>query len=75
MAAYGKRLRTTVRHEYVIPRESANWAEVRKAMSVAEDELRDKHMNPPGRDVPLSDDSIWVEGNEAEVIVYWEVQR
>jgi hypothetical protein len=70
MAAFEERTVTTVRHEYAIPNDSANWAEVSKAMSAADQAIRSQ--SKPGVSVVPGDDTIWVEGNDMEVVVWWE---
>jgi hypothetical protein len=65
MAQYGKRTKTTVRHEYVMPR-PVNLGEVSKAMSAAYQD----YTAATGKNV--TDDSIWLTHNDDELIIYWE---
>jgi hypothetical protein len=69
VAAYEHRTTTTVRHEYVIPKESANWAEVGKAFSAAKQDMN----KDAGPGVSYSgDDAVWVDADDENIIIYWE---
>lgn len=69
MAAYEQRTTTTVRHEYVIPKESANWAEVGKAFSAAK---QDMNKDAPQGTSFGGDDAAWVDADDDNIIIYWE---
>ncbi len=63
MADAIKRVRTTVRHEYVL-RSPTPAAEVMKAVSWARSEMPEE--------MRKWDDSLWVEACDDEVTVFWE---
>jgi hypothetical protein len=65
MALYSERIRTTVKHEYVLP-SPVNATEFTKALSAAyQDAPRITGKN-------LADDSVWVTHADEEIIIYWE---
>lgn len=69
MAAYEPRTTTSIRHEYVIPKESANWAEVGKAFSAAKQDMQEDLPQGTARG---GDDAVWVDADEENIIIYWE---
>lgn len=69
MAAYEPRTTITTRHEYVIHKESANWAEVGKAFAAAK---QDMNSDLPQGTSRGGDDAVWVDANDEEIIIYWE---
>ena len=69
MSAVESRKVTTVRHEYVIRKESANWAEIGKAFAMAK---QDMNANCPAGVSVGGDDAVWVDADDDSIIVYWE---
>lgn len=69
MAAYEQRTTTTTRHEYVIGKESANWAEVGKAFAACN---ADMNKDAPTGTSYGGDDAVWVDADEDNIIIYWE---
>jgi len=69
MAAYEARIVTSVRYEYVIRKESANWAEIGKAFAAAK---ADMNVGAPVGTARGGDDAVWVDADEENIIIYWE---
>ena len=69
MAAYEPRTTTTVRYEYVIRKESANWAEIGKAFAAAKGDM---NVGLPQGTARGGDDAVWVDSDEENIIIYWE---
>jgi hypothetical protein len=69
VAIYEPRIRTTTRYEYVIAKESANWAEVDKAFAAAR---QDMNVGQPQGASRGGDDAVWVDADDENIIIYWE---
>ena len=65
MAAYETRTKTTVRHEFVLPNPT-NWAELSKAVTAIEHDLKANGMDAS------YDDVVTVAATEEEIILSWE---
>ena len=65
MAQFEKRIKSTTRHEYVLPN-PANHAEIGKALGYAYQEYKD------GTGKDIYDDSVWITHSDDEIIIYWE---
>lgn len=69
MAAYEPRVITTTRYEYVIRKESANWAEIGKAFAAVK---QDMNVGQPAGTSRGGDDAVWVDADDENIIIYWE---
>jgi len=69
MAAYEKRTITSVRHEYIIPKASANWAGVGKVFAAAQLDMN--FASAPGTSRG-GDDAVWVDADEDNIVISWE---